>query len=275
MINEMSIKDVLKIAREKRLGNRASLECEILLSYILKKDRIFLHLHENYNVSNDVLKELLGYIDLLNNDYPIEYITKQVGFFSHTFFIDEGALIPRPESEILVSKASLLITKYNIKQIFEIGIGSGVLSIILCALHKDLRVIATDISPQALHIAKQNIELKSTIIPHLKERITIIETNLLDGIHRGKNDFIISNPPYIKNDYNVPNNLRYEPQIALFGGQNGTDIIRAIINLNPSFLCCEIGYDQENIKQYLSDYPHIEFYRDYSNFIRGFTARKY
>lgn len=270
----MTIKDILNIAKPKRLGDRASLECEILLCNILKKDRTFLYAYDDFKVSNDTLKTLLGQVDLLNNNYPIEYITKQVSFFSQIFFIDEGALIPRPETEILVNKASNLIKKYNIKQIFEIGIGSGVISIMLCMMHKDLKVVATDISPLALNIAKQNIDLKSAIIPNLKERISLVETNLLDGIQRSNDDFIVSNPPYIKNDYKIPQNLNYEPRVALFGGQNGNEIIKEIINLNAAFLCCEIGFDQENIKEYLSDYKHIEFYRDYSNFIRGFVAQK-
>ncbi|RAX55261.1 hypothetical protein CCY99_00750 [Helicobacter sp. 16-1353] len=270
----MSIKDVLEIAKRKRLGNRASLECEILLCNILKKDRIFLHLYDDLKVSNHTLKELLNQVDLLNMGYPIEYITKQVSFFSQTFFIDEGALIPRPETEILVTKTSNVIKQYNIKQIFEIGVGSGVVSIMLCMLHKDLKVIATDISLSALNIARKNIELKSAIIPNLKERISLVKTNLLDGVLRNNNDLIVSNPPYINNDYAIPKNLSYEPKDALFGGKNGDEIIKKIINLNPTFLCLEIGFDQEYIQEYLSNYKYIDFYRDYSNFIRGFVARK-
>ncbi len=270
----MTIKESLHIAKTYHKGAKKALECEILLSHLLKKDRIFLHLYDDFNISTHIIDELLKQIDKLNNGYPIEYITKQVGFFSQTFFIDEGALIPRPETEILVQKASSIIQKHNIKQIFEIGVGSGVISIMLCLLHNDLKVICTDISDSAIHIAKQNIALKSSLDSTLSSRISIIKTNLLDGIRRDKDDFIISNPPYIKNSYQIPKNLTFEPRIALFGGENGDEVIKKIIELDARFLSCEIGYNQEYIKNYLTKYNHIEFYYDYSSLIRGFIAYK-
>lgn len=268
----MTIKEVLNIVKKHYLGKRAVLECEILLANILDKNRIFLHIYDDFKISKDILDSLLKQVDLLNKDYPIEYITKKVGFFSQDFFIDEGALIPRPESEILVTKVSNLIVEKDIRKIFEIGIGSGVISIILCLLHKDLEVIATDISKSAIDIALKNIDLKSKLDSTLKNRITIIQTNLLDGIERNSEDFIVSNPPYIKNSYKIPNNLKYEPEIALFGGECGDEILKQVINLKPKFLCCEIGFDQQNINKYLQDYKNVEFYKDYANYTRGFVA---
>ncbi|RDU65177.1 HemK/PrmC family methyltransferase [Helicobacter sp. MIT 14-3879] len=270
----MTIKEVLALAKKNHKRNRSALECEILLSNLLNKDRIFLHLYDDFVIDKDILDSLLKQINLLNNGYPIEYITNKVSFYSQEFFINENALIPRPETEILIEKSINLIDKYNIKNIYEIGVGSGVISIILCLLKKDIKITSSDISQKALEIAKQNIVLKSELDSTLQNRIRLVHTNLLDGEKIKENSLIISNPPYIRNNYKIPKNLTFEPQVALFGGENGDEIIRKIIELDSSYLCCEIGYNQKNIEQYLTKYKFIEFYKDYSNFYRGFIASK-
>lgn len=271
----MKIKDALYIARQNHNNSRGLLECEILLSYILKKDRIFLHTHSNFEITNSDFELLLTYIDKLNDNYPIEYITNKVSFYSQYFYIDENALIPRPETELLIDCTFKLIVQNNIKKIFEIGVGSGIVSIMLCLLHKDLEVIAIDKSNKALEVAKKNIQLKSVLDNSLKSRIRLIEGNLLDGINRSKSDFIVSNPPYIANSYKIPPNLKFEPREALFGGNKGDEILLDIIKLDAKYLCCEIGYNQEYLKDYLTKYDKVSFYKDYSNFVRGFVAQKF
>lgn len=270
----MKIKDALKVARDKNHNQRALLECEILLSHILKKDRIFLHSNSDFDISNSDFELLLKGVDKLNSDYPIEYITNKVSFYSQYFYIDEGALIPRPETELLVDYTSQLIAKNGIKKIIEIGVGSGVISIMLGLLHKDLEIVAIDKSRRALEVAKKNIDLKSIQDSSLKSRITLIEGNLLDNIDRTTSDFIVSNPPYIKNSYKIPPNLHFEPKEALFGGDRGDEILLDLINLDAKYLCCEIGYNQEYIKDYLIGYSDIRFYKDYSGFVRGFVAQR-
>jgi len=134
---------------------RGRLEAEILLSYLLGVDRIKLFL-----MADKELKDQKRYFELINrrlNSEPIEYITNRVSFFSLDFFIDKDALIPRPESELLVAKALELIKKYNIKKVAEIGIGSGALSIAI-ALNSNVEIVATDISKDALRVANINIK---------------------------------------------------------------------------------------------------------------------
>ncbi|RDU57991.1 HemK/PrmC family methyltransferase [Helicobacter sp. MIT 99-5507] len=271
----MKIKDALNIAKQKNNSTRKLLECEILLCHILKKDRVFLHSNSDFEIGNSDFELLLQYIDKLNNNYPIEYITNKVSFYSQYFYIDEGALIPRPETELLIDYTSKMIVKNNIKKIFEIGVGSGVISIILGLMHKDLEIIAIDKYDKALEVARKNIKLKSILDSSLNSRISLVCTNLLDGINRTKNDFIVSNPPYIKNSYKIPPNLHFEPKTALFGGEKGYEILLDIINLDAKYLCCEIGYNQECLKDYLKNYDDIYFYKDYSSFVRGFIAQRF
>lgn len=275
----MTIKDVLNIGVKKRLEcenptNRGNLECEILLCNILNKDRIFLHTNSNLALQDSIIETFFSQIERLKNNYPLEYITKKVSFYSMEFFIDEGALIPRPETEILIDKVLDLIKKHNITQIYEIGIGSGIISIILALHCKNLKITATDISKQSLKIARKNLKLKSKLDFTLEKRIKLVQTNLLDNIAFDKNALIVSNPPYINNSYKIPLNLAFEPQIALFGGEIGDEIIRQIIDLDSTFLCCEISYNQGYLKKYLSYYKFVEFYKDYSNLTRGFVASK-
>ena len=270
----MKIKEALFLAKQQNNTKRL-LECEILLCHILKKDRIFLHTNSDFEIANSDFESLIKYINKLNENYPIEYITNKVSFYSQYFYIDKGALIPRPETELLIDHASNMIAKNHIKKIFEIGTGSGVISIVLALIHKDLEIVAIDKSNEALEVARKNIKLKSILDSSLNHRISLVCTNLLDGIDRTKNDFIVSNPPYIKDSYKIPPNLSFEPKMALFGGKRGDEILLDIINLNAKYLCCEIGYNQESLKKYLINYDHFYFYKDYSSFVRGFVAQRF
>ena len=302
----MTIASLLKSSKSAYKGERANLVCEILLAHFLGKERVFLHANserkiqgildsnestsslrdstqrvELWQSTNDLLPQdeftlhskLLESVSRLNNGYPLEYITKKVSFYGMDFFIDEGALIPRPETEILVDKATQIIKSHNIQQIYEIGTGSGIIAITLCLQNPHIQITATDISPTALQIAQKNIALKSALDSTLKSRIRLICADLLQGADFvPKNSLIISNPPYIAEDYALPKNVAYEPKIALFGGKNGDEILRKIIALNADFLCCEIGHNQGYLADFLGAYKSVEFYKDYAGFTRGFVA---
>lgn len=229
---------------------------------------------KNLSPESALYSKLLESISRLNNGYPLEYITKKVSFYGMDFFIDEGALIPRPETEILVDKATQLIATHNIQKIYEIGTGSGIIAIMLCLQNPHIQITATDISPTALKIARKNIALKSALDSTLKSRIRLIRADLLqDADFTPKDSLIISNPPYIAEDYALPKNVAYEPKIALFGGKNGDEILRKIIALNAEYLCCEIGHNQGYLAEFLGAYKSVEFYKDYAGFTRGFVAK--
>lgn len=262
--------------------------CETLLAHFLGKERVFLHANGDKKIigllgestlSTDSPKtiktKLLQSVSLLNNGYPLEYITKKASFYGMDFFIDEGALIPRPETELLVDKATQLITRHKIRKIYEIGVGSGIITITLCLLNPRIQITATDISPTALKIAQKNIAIKSALDSTLKSRIRLIHADLLQGTDfTPKDSLIISNPPYIAEDYALPKNVAFEPKIALLGGKKGDEILQKIIALNADFLCCEIGHNQGYLAEFLGAYRSVEFYKDYAGFTRGFVAQK-
>lgn len=259
-------------------GIRWGLESELLLSHVLGVSREWLHTWGQKEISLHSFQKYQETIFRRQRDEPLEYITNNASFYSQNFFVDNRVLIPRSETEILVDKVSFLIEKFHIKKIAEIGIGSGVISIILGLKYPHIKIIATDISQDSLEVAKKNILSFRDQASHIVKQIDLIHTNLLDGI-REDFELLVSNPPYIAMDYPLDNNVLKEPHCALFGGKNGNEILLKIIQEASKrqipFLCCEIGYDQKkSLEEVLSaNWLKVDFYQDLSGFDRGFVAQ--
>ncbi len=247
-------------------------EAELLLAHHLGVERSYLLLHSEREV-----EDMDGFDALIARraaHEPYEYITGSAGFYDIDLTVAPGVLIPRPETELLVEKAAEIIRANGITEMVEIGVGSGAISIVLARLFPDLRITATDISPDALRIAAGNIEKFS-----LTDRITLIESNLMDEVTTTP-QLVVSNPPYIADDFELEKNVRdYEPHSALFGGKAGDELLKQIIDdvkaRGIEWLACEMGYDQkELLSRYLDDLgvSGYEFYMDYGGFDRGFVA---
>jgi release factor glutamine methyltransferase len=262
----MTIKEALK---EASLILENPKEASILLQHLLNYNQVEIILNEQkpmqeYETYKSLIKRRL-------NHEPIEYITQKVSFYSKEFFIKQGALIPRPETETLIEHA----LKIQPKKVAEIGTGSGIISITLALLLDDIKITATDISKEALEIAKTNA--KKFEVSH---KIEFIQTSYLDEIN-DEFDMIISNPPYIADGFELEKNLSYEPQNALFGGEVGDEMLKEIIDIwldrSSPYLLCEIGYDQkEPLSRYLAKkgIKEFSFYKDLAGFDRGFIAKK-
>lgn len=258
---------------------RARLESELLLAFALGVGREWLHAWGEREVESEALARFEGYIARRKSYEPFEYITQSAGFYSREFFVSHGVLVPRPESELLIDKAREVIARSGVKRVGEIGVGSGVLAITLALECPDISVVATDISQDALAIAKTNIARHHTQSNRLKERITLRHASLLDGIEE-QIDLLISNPPYIAQDYALDASVMQEPHCALFGGVVGDEILLEIIALarerGIEHLICEMGYDQrESLSRALGEAGfEAEFYQDYALWDRGFVAHR-
>lgn len=252
---------------------RASREAQLLMMAHLDKDELWLITNQNAEVTD--IDKLLDWVKRRSNNEPFEYITNSVSFYSQNFYIDEGALIPRPETEILIDEVIKNVEERDANIRFvEVGVGSGIISILLAQHFKNASFIAVDISPVALEVAKKNIAAFG-----LSERIELRLGSLLEPISE-EIDYLVSNPPYIADDESLESNLSYEPQNALFGGSVGDEIINKLLDevlkRNINLFTCEMGYDQQDkITKYLENknYKNLEFYKDYSNFDRGFTLK--
>jgi len=269
------VKDVLKEITTTLNPHipRASREAQLLLMAHLQKDELWLITNQNTQVQE--IEKLLEWTARRAKNEPFEYITNSVSFYSEEFFIDEGALIPRPETEILIDEVTKRVENKNAVMTFvEVGVGSGIISIMLALHFKNAKFIAVDISLKAIEVAKRNI-----VKFGLQDRIELRLGSLLEPISE-EIDYLVSNPPYIADDESLESNLAYEPQNALFGGTIGDEIINELLDevlkRNINFFTCEMGYDQKGkITKYLENknYKDLEFYKDLSDFDRGFTLR--
>ena len=249
-------------------------EVEILIMYLLDKNPIWLHL--NYNKEFEKEFELKKLVLKRATNYPLEYITKRASFYGEQFIVNEGVLIPRPETEILVENAfNILKEQKDKKLILEIGTGSGIISVMLAVLLKNIKIIAVDINEKALELAKQNA-IKFGVL----ERIDFRYSNLFENVIEDNIFMVVSNPPYIKDSYVLPKNVGFEPKNALFGGVIGDELLKDIIKSteekNIPYLLCEMRYDQKNsLEEYFKEFnvEFYSFYKDYENFDRGFTLK--
>ncbi len=275
MRSKYIVKELLRDITEQLFPyiERASREAQLLVMAYLDKDELWLITNQTTELDN--LEELFSWVKRRSQNEPLEYITNRVSFYSQEFYIQKGALIPRPETELLIDEVFKYAPDKSAKLSFvEVGIGSGIISIILALHYKNANFIAVDISEDALSVARKNIEKFG-----LQERIELRLGSLLDPVNEPI-DYLVSNPPYIEDGVILESNLSYEPQNALFGGEVGDEIIQKLLDevlkRNINLFTCEMGYDQKDkIHNYLinKNYNTLEFYKDYSNFDRGFTLK--
>ncbi|HEX5670130.1 MAG TPA: peptide chain release factor N(5)-glutamine methyltransferase [Sulfuricurvum sp.] len=248
-------------------------EAELLLIAYLKCDQLYFITHQEMLIEQNEPR-LLKWIERRMRNEPLEYLTNRVSFYSREFYIDEGALIPRPETELLIDEVLARVDADATLTFVEVGAGSGIISILLALHLPNARFIAVDISPRALEVARRNIEAYG-----LSDRIELREGDLLSCVSETI-DFLVSNPPYIAYDASLESNLSYEPQNALFGGSIGDEIIRRLLDevyarKIPIFVC-EMGYDQRvRVQEYLKSFAvqSLDFYKDLASFDRGFSLK--
>ncbi len=248
-------------------------EAELLLMAYLEKDQLFFLTHQDDLIDENDLK-LCEWIEKRSRNVPLEYLSNRVSFYSREFYVDEGSLIPRPETEHLIDEVLGRVEADADMSIVEVGTGSGIISIMLALHLPNARLIAVDISPRALEVARRNI-----VRFGLEDRIELREGDLLSCVDEPI-DLLVSNPPYIAHDAPLESNLSYEPQNALFGGEIGDEIIRDLIDevyaRHIPMFACEMGYDQRiKVQEYLTTFAvqSLDFYTDLAGFDRGFVLK--
>ncbi len=269
----ISIKESLVWAKEELLEtcDRPQFEAELLLAYHLNKDRMYLITHDNDLIDN--IADFQNFIQRRAANEPYEYIVGTASFYDIHLEVEEGVLIPRPETEILIDLVAEIIEKENITRIAEIGVGSGAISVVLARKFPKLRIIATDICDTPLKVAGKNIDTFA-----LNEQIELRKSNLIDEVSEVL-ELVISNPPYIAEDFLLESNVvDYEPKEALFGGSTGDELLKQIIldvkARDIKYLACEMGYDQkEPLQEFVNEIgvKSIKFYKDLAGFDRGFV----
>ena len=212
----------------------------------------------------------------LVNGEPIQYITNSQEFMNLKFYVDNRVLIPQPDTEILVENVISIVenTQKNCQkeiEILDLCTGSGIIGICLKKNLQNVKVYVSDISEDALDVAKKN-SIQNNV------EISFIKSDLFDEINE-KFDIIVSNPPYIESNAieGLSNEVKNEPKIALDGGKDGLDFYRKIIKEAPNFLnkigvlALEIGYNQKDaVEKILKTYKYknIQIKKDLSNIDR-------
>ena len=254
--------DILKLinngAQELKNKNIYSykLDSEILLSKILNKTREELLISLNQKVEPEIVNQFYNFVYRRSLSEPVAYIVKKKEFWSKDFFVSNDVLIPRPETELMVEK---IIKIFKSKSIFLLDIGTGTGCILLSILSelKNSKGIGIDVSQKAIQIAKQNQKNHKLIL-----RSKFLKRSLKE-IYYKKFDLIVSNPPYImkKDIKNLDEDIKkFEPKLALDGGNDGLDVIRKVIYKSRSILkvkgmlALEIGNEQfKKVSKILSE----------------------
>lgn len=235
-----------------------------LLCYELKKDRQYLIINMYKEIDEFTYNKFINDINKVITGTPPQYITHKQEFMGINFYVDENVLIPQPDTEILVENVLDLCNNLKKAKILDLCTGSGAIAVSLGCKLKNAEIVASDISPDALYIAKKNSEINNT-------SIKFINSNLFENLNDTDFDIIVSNPPYIKRSEigNLSKQVQNEPNIALDGGNDGLDFYRLIAKkakehlTNGGYLCLEIGYDQKDeVINLLQEYSNIKSVKD-------------
>jgi len=276
----MTVLDVLQSTTayfKKRGIENPRLNAEHLLAHSLGRKRLDVYLEFERDLAEPELAPLRELVRRRGQNEPLQHLLGTVEFCGNIFLCDKRALVPRPETEEFVEFLDPEIRGQKSEvRIIDVGTGSGVIALSLAAKFPDAEIIATDISDDALLLARENAVRLGTA------RVQFLKSDLLENVD-GKFDLMVANLPYISRhdrDQLAPEVLR-DPEVALFAGEKGDEIIRRLIETAPShlsrkgLLALEIGLGQEPaLLDLLRDknYGDIEAKNDYSGRTRFLFA---
>ena len=268
----MNIENLLNQAF-KRLTNsnvkNANLDCEILLSKTINKNREYIILNQKENLDKKYIEVFYSLIERRKKGEPVAYLLNKKEFWKETFYIDKNVLIPRPDTEHVIEEVIRFTQKDSKLHILDIGTGSGCIMLSILKERKNFKGTGIDISKECIKASKYNAK-RLKLNNRSKFYISDVDNFLI-----GKYDVVVSNPPYIEHlslKYLDRDVVDFEPKLALNGGHDGFSKITKVINKTSSLIkknglfVLEIGYNQKTkaikilkkngfyIKKVLKDY---------------------
>ena len=242
------------------VSDTAQLDADILIAESLFMERSILPLMGHVFLDAAQQTRLASLLARRMNGEPIAYITCSKEFWSLDFIVNPAVLVPRPETELVVERALAHCRERPSPLIADLGTGCGAIALALASELKQSRVIATDVSTEALSVARQNCEQLK-----LADAVEFVEGHWTRGLPDLAYDLIVSNPPYIaQSDPCLDDPLmQHEPRLALVGGVDGLGAIREIVDsAKPSlkaggWLIVEHGYDQGEAVRELMDKENL------------------
>ena len=258
----------------------SGLDCELLMSKVLKKDRKYILLNLDKNLKKKSFDNFQDLIKKRSRGKPIAYLIEKKEFWDYEFKIKEGVLIPRPDTELIVEQALNLTKNKSKLRILDIGTGSGCIILSILKERKNYTGIGIDISKKCIDVCKIN-----TSKLNLANRAKFFKSDI-DNFIDAKYDLVLSNPPYInKIDLKCLEKdiINFESKSSLYGGIDGLSEIRKIIDksselikINGKFIL-EIAHDQKfNVKRLLNDKGFYvnKVFRDLANNDRCIVSTK-
>jgi len=267
---------------QKRRVESPRLHAEHLLAHTLKRKRLELYLGFERALTEDELAPLRELVRRRGQGEPLQHLLGTVEFAGQTFLCDRRALVPRPETEQLVELLKSRIPD-PASRIIDVGTGSGVIALSLAAAFPEATVTATDISEDALALARENAERLG-----LTNRVEFSTGDLLTGDSliyvTHVYDLIVANLPYVAaaDRATLSREVRHDPEVALYGGERGDEIVRKLIETAPSklkpggWLALEVGLGQADDLAALmaeKNYHDIKTEADYGGVIRFLFGR--
>ena len=256
------------------------LDCEILLSNSINKDKKYIILNPKQILNDGQLSDFKSLIEKRKKGEPIAYLINKKEFWNNEFFVNKDVLIPRPDTELIVEEVLKIYSKNTHLQVLDIGTGSGCILLSILKERKYFYGTGIDISKKSINVSKFNAKKLN-----LENKVKFFHSSV-DNFTVGKYDLVVSNPPYIELvnlKYLEKDIVNFEPKLALSGGFDGFSKIRKVINKanclikkNGKFIL-EIGFNQKNkVKEILKQEGFYinKAVRDYGNNDRCIISTK-
>ena len=259
------------------VSDSARLDAEVLLAFVLKKNRSYLRAWHDKTLNTSTLALFESLISQRLEGVTIAYITRSREFWSRDFIVSPDVLIPRPDTELLIELCLEEIPKDSTFEILDLGTGSGVIAITLAVERPKAKIIAVDASAKALTIAQKNAK------QHDCKNVQFILSDWFASVPAIQFDLIVSNPPYISDDdkHLSQGDVRFEPKSALISAENGLRDIKIIAQQAKKHLTTdgqiwfEHGYNQALAVQAILNelnYVNVQTYRDLAGQLRATKA---
>ena len=258
----MTIKELIETGHRKLIQfDSARLDAELLLSHVLGKPVTYLLAYNEKPVSFLKQWEYLLLVAKRRKGIPAAYLLGHKEFYNLDFQVNKHVLVPRPDTETLVESVIEYLSPGDL--LLDIGTGSGCIPISVLKNVHDIKAVATDISYAALKVAKLNIETH-----HLSGRIQVFQSDLLKNIPpevlEDRNLVVTANLPYVPKGYEVNIETTFEPQIALWGGDDGLDIFKRLLEvllpLRPKAMFFEcFGFQKAMLAEHAEGYELRHF----------------
>lgn len=255
------------------------LDAEILLAHVLEKERIYLYAHFDEPMTSTELSAYKEMIKKRAARYPVAHILGIKPFMGLDFIVNEHVLVPRPETELLVEAVLEICPKEVPVRVLDMGTGSGAILLSLLSYLPQATGTGVDISSDALKIAAENSEAL-----HI-DRAQWVNSDLFTNVEAHEYDWLVSNPPYLTapDMQNLEEEVKYDPETALYGGTDGLDIYRRLASEGGAYLkagghcIVEVGAGQSRqVAELFTDqgFEFVRIIKDYADTERHVLLRK-